>query len=962
MIKLLMSKQIITTIVFIFSLMVLWSCKSLESIEENPNNNTVKQEVKSPNDFEQSLVYSDINLDDRVFTGQMANGMKYYIMPNSKPDNRAELRLVVKAGSIDEDYDQLGLAHFIEHMAFNGTKNFNKNELVDYLESVGTKFGPDLNAYTSFDETVYMLQVRTDKEEQLKKGLLVLSDWASGLTFDEEEIEKERGVVISEWRTRLSSAQRMQKEFLPVLLKGSRYANRLPIGDPEIIKNADAETIKRFYYQWYRPDLMAVVAVGDFNPTLIEEYISDYFSSTPKAVAPREKKKYSIPQHDQTLVSIATDNEAPITQVRVINKLESQPVKDVGDFRDRMVSKLFTQMLNARLSELTQSIDAPFLYASCYQGADIGPMDTYSTYAACKDDQVETALKALIRENLRVKKFGFTPAELDRAKSILLKAADNAVAEADKMESGTLARRYIQNFLTGQAYMSPDVYHALVNKYVPRIPVEQVNSKSRWFSDSNRVVIVTGPEEAKNTFPARSAILEYFEQVSQESIEPYTEKVNDQPLLSIKLTQPQIENSEKHQASGFDMIQLKNGATVWFKSTDFNNDEILFKAISKGGHQAVSDDEFIHASHGAWIIRESGLGDFSSIDLERKLAGKKVAVRPFFGVKSHGLSGNSGIEEAEILGQLIYMNFTKLRRDSTAFISFQDRMSAYYGNLLSDPSYYFSNEVARIVSNDNLRALFPTSEDIEKIEMEKVFSIFDKLYAGVDQYHFIFSGNLNDTTRNTLLSYINAIPVEKGRNESLYEPTFMPKDGEYVWSRGEAPKSFVEIRSYLKLDTLTTSEKDDWAYLKGLLDILLREELREELGGVYGVRTFLSTNALPDKSLVFGIGFTADPEMANELITSARMVILKVAQGEFEASTISKVKEGKKSQFEKDLKTNEFWLNAVSETVLKEYELERFTWDSLLDRQARISVERMQELAKLLIEDAEVVTLVQNPE
>ncbi|MDX1685455.1 MAG: insulinase family protein [Saprospiraceae bacterium] len=958
-----MGSKIFYSILFWGLVLILWGCKSLEYADD-PVNNREKQEAISPDDIIQPMTFSELNLDDRVFKGQLENGLTYYIMPNEKPDDRAELRLVVNVGSIDEDYDQLGVAHFIEHMAFNGTEHFEKNELVDYLESVGTRFGPDLNAYTSFDETVYMLQVRTDVEEQLKKGLLVLSDWASGMKLTEEEIDKERGVVISEWRTQLSANQRMQKEYLPVLLKGSRYAQRLPIGDPEIIENADYRTIRRFYNEWYRPDLMAVVAVGDFNPALIEDYIVEYFSEAPKAISPRVKKSYPIGDHDDnTLVKIVTDPEAAITQVRIINKLPETEMVDLGDFRERLISRLFTQMLNARLSELTQSMESPFLYASCYYGPDIGPMNSYVSFAASKEGELDMAIKTLIRENERVAQHGFTHDELERAKAILLKSADNVLKESDKMESAKLVNRYVQHFLRNRAYISPEDYHSLVNKYVPGIKLNLVNSKTQWFQDSNRVVIVTAPESEKPHLPSNKDILTMFEDVRNKSLDPYLEEaVNKEPLLSLKPSSPQIVDTLINQELGIKTLKLANGAKVMFKPTAFNNDQILFKSVARGGHAMFNDEEFINATHASWIVRESGIGEYSNIALEKKLAGKKVSIRPYMNQESHGLTGNSGVEEAELLGQLIYLFFTDVRRDSAIFASFKDRMISYYGNLMSDPSYYFSNEVARITSDDNFRVMFPSSEDLEKLDYQKVFDHFESIMADPGEYHFIFTGNLDDKTENMLLSYIGAIPEESAMDRDDHSRVHIPDPQLREWNKGQAPKSYVEVRHYVKLDTLTQAREDDLDILKNILDIKLRESLREDMSGVYGVRTFMTSRFLPEGAYLLGYSFVSDPGMTQELIDTAAMVFQTIHENGPDPEDIEKVKVIERQKLERDLETNDFWMRTMVDSVTDELDLDRASLSTLNERLSRIDASYLKDLMKEIVTQSNVVTFIQNPE
>ncbi|MEL6868042.1 MAG: pitrilysin family protein, partial [Bacteroidota bacterium] len=385
--------------------------------------------------------------DTAVRMGTLANGMKYFLRYNQKPEDRVEIRLALNAGSMQEDEDQLGIAHFVEHMAFNGSKNFKKNELVDYLESVGTRFGPDLNAYTSFDETVYMLQTRTDDPELLDKGLLIFEDWAVGLAFEPEEIDKERGVVVAEWRSSLSPRQRLMNKYFPVMYQGSRYAKRLPIGDPEIIQNADYATIKRFYQDWYRPDLMAIVLVGDMDLDEMEAEIVRRFSALKNPEVLRPVEEYPVPPHSETLVAIHSDPEAPFTNVQLMYKHDFEAVKTIGDYRNIIIQILYNNMLDSRLDELAQQPNAPFNYAYTGYSRDVGQLATYSSWAMTPEGTALRCLEALLEENQRVLQHGFTATELERTKADLLNGMERAYKERDKTESVRFAMRYVYHFL-----------------------------------------------------------------------------------------------------------------------------------------------------------------------------------------------------------------------------------------------------------------------------------------------------------------------------------------------------------------------------------------------------------------------------------------------------------------------------------------------------------------------------------
>ncbi|MEL6124625.1 MAG: pitrilysin family protein, partial [Bacteroidota bacterium] len=401
--------------------------------------------------------------------GVLPNGIHYYIQENARPEQRAEIRLAVNAGSILEDEDQLGLAHFVEHMAFNGTENFEKNELVDYLETTGTRFGPDLNAFTSFDETVYMLQVRTDSTELFDKGMQVIRDWANGITFADEEIDKERGVIVSEWRTRLSPDQRMQQKTFPVMYQGSRYAERLPIGKMDIVENAPYDVLRRFYKEWYRPDLMAVVAVGDFDAAMVEKKIKALFGDIPEAADARPREKFEVPFHDETLVSIASDKEASFTNVNIMYKHDRVETKTVGDYRSSLVRSLYNSMLGARLQEISKQPDPPFVFAYTGYSADVGDLDSYSSFAFVPEGKGPAALKTLLTENKRVLQHGFTTSEMDRAKKNLIEGAERAFKEMDKTESNRIVMNYVYRYLDDAVTPGPKQKLDLYNQFLPSV-------------------------------------------------------------------------------------------------------------------------------------------------------------------------------------------------------------------------------------------------------------------------------------------------------------------------------------------------------------------------------------------------------------------------------------------------------------------------------------------------------------
>ncbi len=872
-------------------------------------------------------------IDERVVMGELPNGLKYYIQKNAKPENRAELRLAVAAGSMQEDEDQLGLAHFVEHMAFNGSANFEKNELVDYLESVGTKFGPDLNAYTSFDETVYMLQIRTDDEEQMLKGFLVLEDWAGAVAFDDEEIDKERGVVESEWRTRLSPDQRMQQKYFPIMYKDSRYAKRLPIGEPDIINNASYETVKRFYKDWYRPDLMAVVAVGDFDVKQIEAEIKTRFSKLTNPATPRARDKYPVPDHQETLVSICSDKEASFTNIRMMYKHDNEQVKTPQDFRKQLSYNLYNSMLNARLDELAQSPDPPFTFSYTGYGGDVGDLATYYSYAFTPEGGAQRGLDAIATENERVLQHGFTQTEFDRAKLKSLKNVERAVKEMDKTESRRLVSKYVYNFLDDNPIPSPTQRLDLYEKYIPTISLEEVNGLAKnWITDENRVIVVTGPEKEGSPLPTEAEVLGILDNISAKAIEPYVDKVSDEPLLAKELSPIAIESEQKLASIDATELRLANGIRVVLKPTDFKNDEIMMRSFSPGGTSLYSDKDYPSASNAASIINESGVGSFDLPQLQKKLAGKKVSVYPSIGSMYEYMNGSCSPEDLQTLFELTYLYFTAPRKDANVLQSYVTKQKSIYKNLFANPQYYFMNQTSKIKYNDHPRMGWPTAEELDKIEMDKVMEVYQDRFADASDFTFFFVGNFEvEAMKSYLTTYLGNLPTtDRKENWKDLNIDMVPGSITKALTKGEAPKALIDITYHGDYTGETIDDRMKFQMMIDLLKIKMRESMREDKGGVYGVRVGGYISKFPEPKYSINISFNSEPEKAEDLIKTAMQDLEKVRTEGAEEKDLDKVRETMTQSRIKSLKENRWWMNKLNGTYqddkqdFKYYQLEPF--------------------------------------
>ncbi len=894
--------------------------------------NTTKPKASKPMTSKENETFSKaLPIDSDIRRGTLDNGLKYYIKKNTKPENRAELRLALNAGAMQEDEDQQGLAHFVEHMAFNGSTNFKKSELVDYLETVGTRFGPDLNAYTSFDETVYMLQVRTDDEELLNKGMLVLEDWAGGITFDHEEIDKERGVVESEWRSRLSPNQRMLNQWLPVLYNDSRYAKRLPIGKPEIIRNADYATVKRFYKDWYRPNLMAVVVVGDFDVDMMEKDVKQRFGKLKNPENNRSVEPYPVPNHDETLVSIVSDKEAPFTNVQLVYKHKYKPVTDLLSYRENLVHRLYNTMLSARLNEISQQPNPPFSFAYTGYDGDVGSLATYSSYAMVPEGGAARGLEVIMTENERVLRHGFTSTELGRAKEELLTKMEKAFKEKDKTDSRRFAMRYVYNYLDKTPIPSIKDEVKFYNQFLPTIQLEEVNGLAKkWITDKNRVVVVTGPEKADAPLPAETEIRSLLTKVKDQTIKAYVDEVNDEPLLAEKLMAKPVTSTKEISEINATEITLANGVKVVLKSTDFKNDEVLLRAFSLGGNSIYNDQEYQQASNAARVISQSGIGTFDNMQLTKKMTGKVVRLNPWIGGLRQGFRGSASPDDLQTMLEMIYLYATKPRKDLEVLNSYKAKQTAVYKNLLSQPDYYFFDQTLKIKFDNHPRVGFPTAADMEQLDMDRIYQIYQERFADASGMIFFLVGNFDkEKTIPMLAKYLGNLPAtnkgETWKNTNVkYQNGVIKKTLTY----GEAPKALVDITFHGDFNWTPENRY----HFKSMIDILrikMRESMREDKGGVYGVRVSGNTSQYPESKYNITISFNADPPRVDELIETAMADIKNAQLNGAEDKDMNKIKETQRQGRIKDLKENRFWISSLENAYIENLDAKNISLASL---------------------------------
>ncbi len=851
--------------------------------------------------------------DPAVQTGRLDNGLRYYIRKNAKPEKRAELWLVVNAGSLQEDEDQRGLAHFVEHMAFNGTENFAKQELVDYLESIGMEFGPDINAFTSFDETVYTLTVPTDEPAILDRAFQILEDWASGLSLVGEEIDKERGVVIEEWRLGRGAQARIQDKQFPVLFKDSRYAERLPIGEKEILEGAPHDAFRRFYADWYRPDLMAVIAVGDFDPSLILSRIQENFADLKSPDISRPREMYPVPDHSETLYAITTDPEATNTTISVYYKLEKQPYSTVGDYRRQLVGQLYHAMINARLDELRQQADPPFLFAFSTSAGLVRTRDVYLQAAAVQEDGVLPGLETLLTEVERVDRHGFTQSELDRIKSELVRRYEQAYVERDKQQSASYSGEYMRHFLEGEPSPGIETELGLVNMLLPSISLGELNHLAdEWITESNRVIMVSGPEKSASLLPSEEQLAEVFKSVDKREIAPYADRVRDQPLVETDPMPGKVVATSSIEEIGVTEWQLANGAKVVLKPTDFKNDEILLTAFSPGGHSLVTDQEHSSASFATSALGEGGLGDFDQIELQKALAGKLASVAPYISELEEGLDGSASPQDLETMFQLLYLTVTAPRADEAAFQSLMTRMQTFIENRRARPESVFGDEVALARYQNHHRRRPPSVEILAEIDLATADRIYRDRFADVGDFTFILIGNFVPSEIQPLVErYIGSLP-SSGRDETWRDVHADPIPGPLAIEveAGLEPKAQVRL-VWTGPAEWSRENQHDIASLAAALRIRLREVLREDLGGVYGVGVSGGIITKPKQRYTFSISFGCAPESVEKLIDATKQEIAAIQSEGIAASYTDKVREIQRRDREVDLQENAFWLRAL---------------------------------------------------
>ncbi|MBP1671201.1 MAG: pqqL [Bacteroidetes bacterium] len=867
-------------------------------------------------------------LDPKVRTGVLENGLTYFVVQNAEPKGQAEFYIAQKVGSILEDDNQRGLAHFLEHMAFNGSKNFPGNGIISYLEKIGVKFGANLNAGTSFDQTIYNISsVPVKRQGIIDSCLLILHDWSCAISLTTEDIEKERGVIREEFRTSSSAMLRMIEKMMPEIMPGSRYAYRLPIGTLNVINNFTPQEIRDYYNKWYRPDLQGIIVVGDIDAAAVEAQIKTMFGSIPKPVNPAPRIELPVPDTKDALISVATDPEASTTTLQVMYKHDVLPkeirataASIVMDYMNTMV----TGMLNSRFQDLGQKPDAPFTYAQASYGnfcfGITQTKDAFTLGAGVKEGKMNESLKALINEAEKVRRFGFTPSEYDRAKANYMSRLEQIYKEKEKQKNSFYVNQIVDHFITNNAYAGIETEYALMQQVAPAITVEQINEYAKSLPvDQNLAIAVMMPKKEGLKVPANEELMTVYQNALKEQVEPYKETLSKEPLVPVAPKAGKVISEVKEPMSGATVWNMSNGATVVVMKTDFKDDQIMFSATSKGGYSLLDKSDIVATKVINDVAAIGGLGNFSATDLKKVLAGKNVSVRSNIGMMSEGLSGSSTPKDIETFMQLVYLSFTSIRQDNEAFQSYLGKMKAQLENMAAQPMVAFSDTVQKVLYNSNPYAKRLDLDMLAKVNYEKTLQLAKARFENAADFTFIFVGNVDPAVLKPLAeTYIGSLPANKTQKENWKNTGMIPVKGKVVnhFDKDmQTPKATVY--TFFSGKVPYTLENVLLASMtKQVFDMVFTRTIREDEGGTYGVGVSMNVTYFPQEYFTFMFGFDTDVALKERLLKRAHLEINNVIEKGVSPADFSKIIEYMQKTNTQNLRENSYWLGAISNRYL----------------------------------------------
>ena len=854
--------------------------------------------------------------DPEVISGTLDNGLKYYIKQNAKPEKRLELRLYINAGSIVEDDDQRGLAHFVEHMAFNGTKNFPRTEMVDYLTSIGMGYHNGLNGGTSYDYTVYEFKLPTDDENKMRKGISILSDIAWQVSFEPSEIERERGVIQEEWRLGQSAQQRIQDQIDKVRFAGSRYAERNPIGTIENIKTFKPESLIRYYQDWYRPDLETVFIVGDCDPQKMESLVKEYFGIIPKRENPRPRLSYPVPDNIEPRAVTVLDKEQPYTMLRSTWKVKTAPVTDLISLYNEMKQDLFFTMVNSRLQELSQQPDPSFSYAYMYNTNWLQGFNATDCIMIANEGRSEDAFRTLITELARIRQYGYQSAELERAKQIMIRQAEKWVADKPTMDSEDVIWELLNAVMSGDTIISAEFYEQMLKGLINEIALSEVNDiVDDVITSENLTLSLAGTDKPGANYPSQEELLAIYHQAITQELEPWEDITVNEPLLET-IPQPGKINKEKvFPKSGIKQWKLSNGVTIYSKKTDFKADEVILVAQSPGGKAKLKPEDYKAAEIITQYFDVSGFGNFDAPALQKALAGKIVYVYPTISTYYEGWRGSCSPQDLELMFQLLYQYNYAPRFNEEAFSTAVASTRAWIQNRLLEPSNAFFDTLFVLMFNNHplKRNLHP--EELDSITLKQVKDIFQERFGDYTDFTFYVVGNFDEEQlKNYCQTYLANLPV-KGRKEKMTDVGIRAFTGkkEITFNKG-TERSFVSNVTNNKA-SISPQNNVQQSALQMIAYEKLRENVRENMSGAYVVEIQSSYDYMPEPGIFTFTWMGCNPDRARELNAATFATLDSLKNGLFADKYIESTKTTLHKKYEENIKSNRYWVNNMSENI-----------------------------------------------
>jgi zinc protease len=842
----------------------------------------------------------------------LSNGLSYLLQRQKSKDQRAYLMLVVKAGSLHEDDDQRGFAHLAEHMAFNGTTHFEKNTLIDFFEKSGIRFGSDTNAFTSYDTTRYELSVPTDQPELLLRGLDVLNDWASGVTFDPTEVEKERPVVLAELTRALGAGRRMSEQVTAVLLAGSRYVDREVIGDAAVLEKGPRQRLVDYYQRWYHPERMAVVVAGDIDPAAIQAAIEQRFGSLPRSQEPGPGPVYPVPIGRSPTAAVITDPEVSASVVNLTLKTPPSIARTEADQREQALFYLAAGMLGRRLYEAAQNPSAPFTGAgSQFVANRANQIAMMTVWAQAKQGQLPASLDALLTEAERVKRHGFTSTELQRMLSDVRSATEHRVAAQPTLEARSVAGSLAGAFATGQVITSPEFDLDFYQRVISKFGLEELNrAATSVLSTGEPVVIAAGA--SRDAMPEQPALLAALSAAAQKPVEPYADKLASGELMAA-LPEPGSIVQEQHiDEIDTTVWTLSNGALVVLKPTDFKDDELLEQSISFGGNARVPDKGYSSARFASDVVTAGGVASFDRLSLGKLLTGKQVGAYPWIGEQDEGIRGRAAPQDVETLFQLIHLFATAPRRDESAFEAYRARLRENLRNRDLVPGFVFGDAVAKKVWGNSPRRSAATLKNVDELALDSAMQFYGERFRDVSDFSFVFVGKIDLVKFKPLVErYLASLPgggrKEKARDIGLHRRKGITRVSVQAGKEDQASFSLT----FHGESPWSENAHTDLYELGEYLNMRLREVLREEMGGTYSPQVSSSFDRVPFDSYALGISFACKPKDAEQLERAARRVIAETKKSGVADSYVEKLRNERTRGLEQSYRSNAFWLERL---------------------------------------------------